>query len=112
MNVWFLLLSMLAHSGPCEMITSDHITGADLARALPAFARIPGDAVIGVSAMPGTRRVFTPAELEGIAKKYDIASPEKPKACFEWAMLPLKADAVRDAVRVRPRDAVPRGGHD
>ena len=55
MNVWLLFLSMMmTHSGPCEMIANDRIFGEDLAKALPAFLdKMPGDAVIGYSPVPG-----------------------------------------------------------
>ena len=99
MSVWFFLLSMLARSGSCEMINGDQISGADLARALPAFSSIPRDAVIGYSPAPGGRRVFTFPELEGIAKKYGVVAPRDSKACFEWALQPLNEDAVRAAIR-------------
>ena len=99
MNLWFLILSMLAHSGPCEMISGDQITGADLARALPMFSMLPRDAVLAYSPAPGGRRVFASPELEGIAKKYGIAVPEGSKACFEWPLQPLDEGAVRAAIR-------------
>ena len=99
MSAWFLLVSMLAHSGPCEMINGDQITGADLARALPAFSSVPGDAVIGYSPVPGSRRAFTFPELDGIAKKYGIVAPASSKACFEWRVQPLNESAVRAAIR-------------
>ncbi len=99
MNVWLLLLSMLARSGSCEMVNGDQITGANLARALPLFSGIPGDAVLGYSPTPGARRVFTSPELEGIAKKYGIASHQSSKACFEWPIIPLSEESVRAAIR-------------
>jgi flagella basal body P-ring formation protein FlgA len=99
MNLWFLLLSMVGRSGTCEMINTDQITGVDLARALPVFASLPGDAVLGYSPAPGARRVFTFPELEGIAKKYGIVAPEKSKACFEWRLQTLNEGAVRAAIR-------------
>jgi flagella basal body P-ring formation protein FlgA len=99
MNVWFLFLNMLAHSGPCEMISGDQITGADLARALPMFSMLPRDAVLAYSPAPGGSRVFALPELEGIAKKYGIAAPEGLKACFEWPLQTLNEGAVRAAIR-------------
>jgi flagella basal body P-ring formation protein FlgA len=99
MSLWFLLLNMLAHSGPCEMISGDQITGADLARALPMFSMLPRDAVLAYSPAPGGRRVFAPPELEVIAKKYGIAAPQGSKACFEWPLQPLDEGAVRAAIR-------------
>lgn len=99
MNVWFLLLNMLTHSGSCEMISGDQITGADLMRALPAFSSMPKDAILGYSPTPGARRVFSSPELERIAKKYDFTAPPNSTACFEWRLLPLSEDAIRAAIR-------------
>src|SRR5580693_4840287 len=99
MNLWFLLLNMLAHSGSCEMINGDQILGADLTRALPAFASMPKDAVLGYSPAPGGRRIFSSPELAGIAKKYGFTAPENATACFEWRLLPLSESAVRAAIR-------------
>jgi flagella basal body P-ring formation protein FlgA len=99
MNVWVFLVSMLVHTGPCQMISGDQISGADLARALPAFASIPRDTVLGFSPAPGGRRVFTFPELEGIAKKFSVIAPENGKACFEWPLQFLSEDAVRAAIR-------------
>jgi flagella basal body P-ring formation protein FlgA len=99
MTIWFLLLNMLARSGSCEMINGDQITGADLARALPAFLSMPRDAILGYSPAPGGRRVFSFPELEKIAKKYGVTAPENSTACFEWRLLPLNEDVVRAAIR-------------
>lgn len=99
MSEWIFLVSMLVHTGSCPAISTDQISGADLARALPAFASIPRDAVLGFSPAPGGRRVFTFPELEGIAKKYSVIAPENSKACFEWPLQYLSEDAVRSAIR-------------
>jgi flagella basal body P-ring formation protein FlgA len=99
MSVWVFILSMLARFGSCEMITSDQITGADLAGALPVFSILPRDAVFGYSPAPGGRRIFSSPELEGIAKKYGIVAPANSKACFEWRLQPLNEDGVRAAIR-------------
>ena len=74
MTVWLLFFSMIAHSGHCEMIANDQISGEDLARALPAFLnKIPGDAIIGYSPSPGTRRVLKSLELNRIGSRYGVA---------------------------------------
>jgi flagellar basal body P-ring formation protein FlgA len=99
MNLWVFLVSMLVHSGPCQTIGADQISGADLARALPVFSSIPRDAVLGFSPSPGGRRVFTFPELEGIARKFSVIAPENAQACFEWPLQLLTEDAVRAAIR-------------
>lgn len=100
MNVWLLLLSMMMHSGPCEIVSNDRIFGDDLAKAVPVFrGKIPGDAVIGYSPMPGARRFFTSAELSRIGSPYGVEVAPDTHACFEWSLQPLTADAVRSAIR-------------
>lgn len=99
MNVWLLVLSMLVNSNRCEPVHADQISGIDLARALPAFSAMPGDAIAGMSPAPGTRRLFAYPELERIGKKYGIEIPATSRACFEWKMRPLAEEAVRAAIR-------------
>lgn len=99
MNVWLVLLSMMMHSGPCEIVSNDRIFGADLAKAVPAFrGKIPGDAVIGYSPVPGARRVLATAELLRIGSPYGVEVAPDTHACFEWSLQPLTADVVRAAI--------------
>jgi flagella basal body P-ring formation protein FlgA len=99
MSLWLVLMSMLAHPGSCEMINRDQIRGEDLARALPAFAKMPADAPIGYSPAIGARRVLAFPELERMGQKYGISVPAESKACFEWKLRALTEADVRAAVR-------------
>ncbi len=100
MNVWLLLLGMMMHSGPCEIISNDRIFGEDLARAVPAFrGKIPGDTVIGYSPAPGTRRFLGPAELHRIGSPYGVDVTPDTHACFEWRLQALTPEVVRAALR-------------
>jgi flagella basal body P-ring formation protein FlgA len=100
MTVWLLFFSMITHSGPCEMIANDRILGEDLARAIPAFLnKMPGDAVVSYSPAPGTRRVFTSAELRRIGAPYGVDVAPDAAACFEWRLQTLTNDTVRAAIR-------------
>jgi flagellar basal body P-ring formation protein FlgA len=100
MNVWLLLLGMMMHSGPCEIISNDRIFGEDLAKAVPAFRdKIPGDTVIGYSPAPGARRFWGPAELRRLGSPYGVEITPETHACFEWSVQPLTADVVRAAIR-------------
>jgi flagella basal body P-ring formation protein FlgA len=99
MSVWLLFFSMITHPGPCEIIANDRIVGADLAKALPAFLnKMPGDAVIGYSPAPGTRRVFKSVELQRIGSPYGVAVAPDAETCFEWSLQPLTDDVVRAAI--------------
>lgn len=99
MNVWLLFFSMIPHSGPCEMIANDRILGEDLAKALPGFSKMRGDAVVSYSPAPGARRVFTSVELRRIGAPYGVDVAPDAEACFEWRLQTLTDDAVRAAIR-------------
>jgi flagella basal body P-ring formation protein FlgA len=99
MNIWLLFLGMITQPGPCAMIANDRIVGEDLAKALPEFAnKMPGDAVIGYSPVPGMRRVFKSIELQRFGAPYGVAVAPDAEACFEWSLQPLTSDVVRAAI--------------
>ncbi len=98
MTAWLFLLTMLSHPD-CEIVTGEQILGADLARALPVFAGLPKDAVIGYSPAPGTRRVLHLPELQRIGAQHSIAVPDDSEACFQWKMQSITDDAIRAAIR-------------
>jgi flagella basal body P-ring formation protein FlgA len=99
MNPWFVFLTMFPSAGSCQAIHADQIVGADLARALPAFGRIPGDAVIANSPAPGDVRAFAFPELTRIGRRYGADVPANSRTCFEWNMRALSEDDVRAAIR-------------
>ena len=100
MNLWFLILSMIANTGPCQMIDNDRIFGEDLAKSVPAFLnKIPGDAVISYSPVPGMRRTLGFLELQRVGAPYGVTVPPDAHACFEWSLQPLTPDLVRAAIR-------------
>lgn len=99
MSIWLLFFTLMAHSGPCEMIANDRIFGEDLAKAMPAFSKMPGDAVIGYSPIPGARRVFQASELQRIGTPYGITVAPDAHACFEWRLQTLTGDIVRSAIQ-------------
>lgn len=98
MTVWLFLLTMLSHSD-CEIVSGEQIFGADLSRALPVFAAMPRDTVIGYSPAPGARRVLHFPELQRIGVQHGIAVPPDSQACFQWEMQTITDDAIRAAIR-------------
>jgi flagella basal body P-ring formation protein FlgA len=97
MTPWFYLVTALLHSG-CGYVSGDQIVGADIARMLPAFATIPGDAVIGYSPAPGSRRIFQYGELRRVGGQYGVSVPSDARACFEWKLRPITEEDVRVAI--------------
>jgi flagella basal body P-ring formation protein FlgA len=99
MTVWLIFFGMLAHTGPCDMIANDRISGEDLAKAVPSFLnKMPGDAIIGYSPAPGARRVFKTAELQRLGAPYGVSVAPDAEACFEWKLQPLNNDVIRAAI--------------
>jgi flagellar basal body P-ring formation protein FlgA len=98
MTAWLFLMIMLNHPG-CELVSGEQIFSADLARALPIFAAMPRDVVIGYSPAPGARRILQLPELKRIGAQYGIPVPMESHACFEWKVQPITEDAVRAAIR-------------
>jgi flagella basal body P-ring formation protein FlgA len=96
---WVLFFGMLQQSSMCQTIQREQILGEDLIRALPAFAGMPRDAVIGYSPSPGATRVLMLAELKRIGLKYDIGIPDNSRTCFQWKLRLLDEEAVRAAIR-------------
>jgi flagella basal body P-ring formation protein FlgA len=99
MNVWLVLMTLLPSPDSCLAIHGDQIVGEDLARALPAFSRIPRDAVIANSPAPGDRRMFAWPELKRIGRQYGVEVSASFRTCFEWEMRPLAEEDVRAAIR-------------
>jgi flagella basal body P-ring formation protein FlgA len=79
---------------------ADRITAADLAKAQPAFAAVPADTVLAYAPSPGTPRVFTPAELAHLARRFAVPAIDPAAAiCYERPTGPLDPERLLDAMR-------------
>ena len=87
-----LVLGSLAYG--CEHVTADRITGADIARALPAFLAMPSDVVIGYAPSPGSKRVFRTDELNRIAAQFGLKATSDGPICFDWELHPVSKERV------------------
>ena len=67
----WLIPCALAQS-PCVTVTGDQILGSDLARAIPAFARIPANTPLATSPLPGSTRTFSLSELQSFAARFAV----------------------------------------
>lgn len=89
---------------PCIAISGDQITGSDLSRAIPAFARIPANAPLAPSPLPGNTRTFSLSELQSLAARFAIPIGSPRDACFRFPMEALNPNlvvkAMRDALRI------------
>jgi len=82
----------------CRPIDSDSVLARDVAAAIPAFARVPGDSLIGYVALSGTPRVFHGKDLEMLAKNRGVDAPALPNICFVRRTFVPGADQIRGAI--------------
>src|SRR5579863_7111556 len=94
----FLLLAMASLAFGCEHVTGDRIVGADLARALPAFAAIASDAVLGYAPAPGSQRVFRADELNRISARYKLDGRADGPVCFDVELRAVTKARVMEAM--------------
>jgi flagella basal body P-ring formation protein FlgA len=77
----------------------DRILPADLAGAEPAFAALPGDAMLGFRPAPGVRRRFSVAELGRLARRYGLEIEPKSEICLERPLRLLSAADLMPVLR-------------
>lgn len=86
-------------TAPCRPVEKDRILASDLAAAIPSFAAMPADSVIGYSPEPGARRVLSVDELARIARAHGIEGGPWPAVCFAWPMMPISDEVTMQAMR-------------
>ncbi len=68
----------------CQPVEGDHIYAYNLAAALPVFGALDPKMEVGLSPLPGVKRVFHPVDLLRLARENGIALPGAPaEVCFE-----------------------------
>ena len=91
--------------GTCLPTGGGRILGSDLAAADARFSALPVSLQLGYAPIPGTTRVFAPAELQRIARANGIAMANVSEVCFE---VPLHAPTDTEFVEPMQR-ALPHG---
>src|ERR1700733_11048018 len=100
-----IILSGLA-SAACLPITGNRILGRDLALADPQFSALPATLTVGFAPSPGTKRIYSAAELQRLARANGIASTEPVALCFQLPMRQIgEEDAAAAMRRVLPDGA-------
>lgn len=80
---------------------SDQVLAGDLVTAVPAFAGVPVDTVLGWAPAPGAPRVFHRAELRRLASRLGIAAEPAHDVCVERPVAPVDRDRLLAAMRSR-----------
>jgi flagella basal body P-ring formation protein FlgA len=87
-------------TGVCTDVSSDQISGGDLARAFPALQGIPPEVRIAPAPIPGGSRVFSQTEIGSLAARFGFREVTPVKAiCFRVPTAPLNRQAVMAAMR-------------
>ncbi|HJT88778.1 MAG TPA: hypothetical protein VJ732_13000, partial [Bryobacteraceae bacterium] len=94
-----LVTASPALPGTCAAVEHDPIEAGDLARYLPAFAKVAPDTPIAPAPSPEMRRVFRPAELQSIAHGLSLQLDSAPELCFAWPVEPLDRERSIDAMK-------------
>jgi flagella basal body P-ring formation protein FlgA len=96
-----ILAVLLANvcAADCVPVTTNRITGRDLAKVNPAFAGIPATYIVGIAPEPGQRRIFTTAELERVAATNRIPKTAFTEVCFEISVAKLAEKDLLAAMR-------------
>ncbi len=95
-----LSIAFLARAYACQVVTEDRITGKDLAAAVPIFAALDPNLVIGTTPMVGVPRIMHVEELVKIASQNNIDAPEPfREVCFERPTELLTADKLLPVLR-------------
>jgi len=117
-----LALSSVSFGAPCVPVEGDRILARHLAVAVPSFLDLPADTALGHAPAPGAQRVFRLAELDRMAKTYNIQLGTPAEVCVEYPTEPLTPERIAAAIRAIPslaeaeidvvdfsRNRVPRG---
>ena len=94
-----------AQAAECSKVTSEYITGRDLAHAFPALNRIPPETIIGYAPLPGSKRIFHPGDVLSIARRNNIPIETAPEICFEWPMQASRPRRSTESHATLPTDA-------
>ncbi len=93
------LAMALASTGGCAPIDSMRILGRHLAAADAVFAGLKPEVFVGYAPSPGVRRVFSPEELERIARTQGLIVKVHQELCFEWPLAPIEPERMITAMR-------------
>ncbi len=101
-----LLAAVLGAS--CIAVTGDHVTAADLSRALPEFSTLAPEQALAYAPAPGARRTVTARELARWANQRGVTLSHEAQICIERATERLKEARVVERLRAAIADPAVR----
>jgi len=84
---------------PCLTVAGEQILGSDMARAVPALAKISPNVPLAPAPLPGNTRVFYLSELQSIGARFSIHVLDVREVCFRLATEDLNRERVTEAMR-------------
>src|ERR1700722_12042867 len=72
----------IGFAADCVPVAGERILAGDLARAVPAFASLPPELVLGYPPPPAPRRAYSPAELARLPGRYGLTVEPGLEACL------------------------------
>jgi flagella basal body P-ring formation protein FlgA len=92
------LVLLAAAAGSCLPVDGDRIAVRDLGAADGAFLAVDPSESAGYAPAPGARRIFHPAELARLAKRYGVMTGTPREVCFERQTAPLGREPLESAL--------------
>jgi flagella basal body P-ring formation protein FlgA len=99
MTLLLPLLFTIVHPGMCHALEAESVLARDVVPAVPAFAQLPPDFLLGYIVSSGAPRIFHGTELERIAKNRGLDLHGLPDVCFaRKTFIPQEAQ-IREAIQ-------------
>ena len=99
LRILVVALAALAQAlAQCLPLAGDRILAADMAHAVPAFAGVAPELLLGFAPAPGARRTYGAAELARLARRYGLAVEPGREACFTRQVETLTRERVLAAL--------------
>lgn len=88
----------MAGGSECRVVEGDRILMSDLAAAIPEFAAAASDVQVSFSPKTGATRIFTPTELQRLARANGVTLQLPPSVCFVRSSQLLDPDKLQRAM--------------
>src|ERR1700684_247192 len=99
-RILLFTLCSIGFAGDCVPVAGERILAGDLARAVPAFAGLSSELSLGYAPAPGSRRVYSAAELARLAGRYGLTVDPGVDACLVRQSGTLTAERATAAMQV------------
>src|SRR3954454_14508999 len=82
----------------CVQPSGSRITAGDIAAAVPEYANLPADLVLGYAPQPGASRVLAPNELTQWLSRHGVKGEVRDPVCISWKLTDLNLEKAKSAM--------------